>query len=160
MNVDADSGFVWTPIAAYGTFSGSFYGNGHSISGLMSEEKCGKLYGALFCGVAIPDGIVKDVEVNNSHIKNQGFFNHILIDTEKKEALPSVAAQSGWHVDVRGNSVALEGLVAGRPLFVMDMQGRILHKMKAQSSMVVNFSNTGKFLIRYGNETRVISVHF
>ena len=160
MNVDADSGFVWTPIAAYGTFSGSFYGNGHSISGLMSEEKCGKLYGALFCGVAIPDGIVKDVEVNNSHIKNQGFFNHILINTEEKHALPSVAAQSGWHVDVRGNSVALEGLVAGRPLLVMDMQGRILHKMKAQSSMTVNFSNTGKFLIRYGNETRVISVHF
>ena len=158
MNMDADSGFVWTPIAKTRSFMGTFYGNGHSISGLMTEDKCGGNFGALFCAVAYPGGTVKDVEINNSHVINQGYINHYQINTDRNNALPSVTAKSGWHVDVRGNRVAMFGLVAGRPLFVMDLQGRILRRLTTERSMVVELPKSGRFLIRYGSETRAVTI--
>ena len=157
MNMDADSGYVWKPIATTGSFSGTFYGNGHSISGLLSDEKCGGTV-ALFCSVDYPGGTVKDVEINNSHVINQGFINHLIIKTDDRHALPSIAAKSDWRIDIRGNSVALDGLTTGRTLLVMDVQGRVLRKMTTQSSMVMNFSSKGKFLIRYGRETRAVTI--
>lgn len=158
MNMEADSGYVWKPIATTGTFSGKFYGNGHSISGLMTDEKCGGNFGALFCSVAYPGGLVNEVEINNSHVINQGYINHYVINSKERHALPGVAAKSGWRIDVRGSSVALEGLDADRTLLVMDMQGRVLRKMTTQPSMIVNFSSKGKFLIRYGRETRAVTI--
>ena len=73
-------------------------------------------------------------------------------------ALPSVAVKSGWQMDVHGKRLAFSGLVAGRPLLVMDVQGRVLQRLTTEPSMAVELPKLGRFFIRYGNETRAVTI--
>ena len=147
--------FNWKP---FGIFEGTFAGNGHSISGLLVDDYCGneEYYGGLFDEVW-GENTVTGVTVKNTYTTRYGYIDSLRI-TGDRMALPSVAAKSSWRVDVHGNSVALSGLVSGKPLLVMDVQGRVLRKMTTQPSMTVDLPKSGRFLIRYGRETKIVTI--
>jgi len=110
----------------------------------------------LFC-IVWEQKSVTGIKINNSFVEDYGYINNFFI-TGERHALPSIVAKSRWNIDVCGSDVTLSGLVSGKPLLVMDVQGRILRKMKTQPSMVVNFTSKGKFLIRYGRETKMVTI--
>lgn len=144
------------------SFHGTFAGNGHVISGLVmfdENPRCSlaKNYGGLFC-VYWSDDIIKNVKINDSYIEEFGVVDQFTVGPRSRIALPDVAVKSGLRVDVDGNSVALSGLVAGRTLLVMDVQGRVLRRLTTKSSMVVDLPKAGNFLIRYGSETRAVTI--
>ena len=43
-------------------------------------------------------------------------------------------------------------------LFVYDLQGRLLRRERTEPTMLMDFMDAGKFLIRYGNETRAVTI--
>jgi uncharacterized repeat protein (TIGR02543 family) len=155
-NLDSFVYFNWYRIH---DFRGKFAGNGHSISGLIADDNCiseTDLYGGLFC-IVWEQKSVTGIKINNSFVEDYGYINNFFI-TGERHALPSIVAKSRWNIDVCGSDVTLSGLASGKMLLVMDVQGRILRKMKTQPSMVVNFTSKGKFLIRYGRETRMVTI--
>ena len=147
--------FIWKTIWDY---KGTFTGNGHSISGLMSLDNCGDndMYGGLFCNVWEVQNVA-GVTINDSYIENRRAVNNLVI-TGGRMALSSVPTTTEWKIAVRGNSVTLSGLVPGRTLLVMDMQGRVIDRMITQSSMALNVPVAGRYLIRYGKEMKTIQV--
>ena len=147
--------FNWKP---FGIFEGTFAGNGHSISGLLVDDYCGneESYGGLFDEVW-GENTVTGVTVKNTYTTRYGYIDSLRI-TGDRMALPSVAVKSGWHIDVHGTRLAFSGLVAGRPLLVMDVQGRVLQRLTTEPSMAVELPKLGRFFIRYGNETRAVTI--
>ena len=114
-------------------------------------------YGGLFCEASTS---VTDVTINDSYIDDYGPVDHFVIKGKDDYwgALPGVVAKSDWHATVQGNRVAVSGLVPGKTLLVMDVQGRVLRKLRTESSMNIDFPSAGRFLVRYGNETKAISI--
>ena len=160
LNLDTNSYFVWRPIAY---FEGKFLGNGHSISGLYLKSGDGYesydayKYGGLFKSVQ-RDAKIFNVEVNDSYC--DGLVEHLVIASvvNNKIALPKILPKSTWRIAVSGNVVAMSGLMPGKTLLVMDVQGRVLRKLRTESSMNIDFPSAGRFLVRYGNEIRAISI--
>ena len=160
LNLDTNSYFVWKPIAY---FEGKFLGNGHSISGLYLKSGDGYesydayKYGGLFKSVQ-RDAKIFNVEVNDSYC--DGLVEHLVIASvvNNKIALPKILPKSTWRIAVSGNVVAMSGLMPGKTLLVMDVQGRVLRKLRTESSMNIDFPSAGRFLVRYGNETKAISI--
>lgn len=160
LNLDTNSYFVWRPIAY---FEGKFLGNGHSISGLYLKSGDGYesydayKYGGLFKSVQ-RDAKIFNVEVNDSYC--DGLVEHLVIASvvNNKIALPKILPKSTWHIAVSGNVVVMSGLVPGKTLLVMDVQGRVLRKLRTESSMNIDFPSAGRFLVRYGNEIRAVSI--
>ena len=150
--------FIWLSMRFFG---GTFNGNGHSISGLVVRDYCAEdghnKYGGLFCEASTS---VTDVTINDSYIDDYGPVDHFVIKGKDDYwgALPGVVAKSDWHATVQGNRVAVSGLVPGKTLLVMDVQGRVLRKLRTESSMNIDFPSAGRFLVRYGNETKAISI--
>ena len=153
--LDTIAYFNWDPMWS---FSGTFMGNGHSISGLLVNDECksAEHYGGLFCEVWSEKSLSR-VTVKNSYIMGSGYIDSLAVTSERM-ALPSVAAKSNWRLDVQGKQVSLSGLAAGKSLLVMDVQGRVLRHMRTESSMIIELPKTGRFLIRYGNETRAVMI--
>lgn len=147
--------FNWKP---FGIFEGTFAGNGHSISGLLVDDYCGneEYYGGLFDEVW-GENTVTGVTVKNTYTMRYGYIDSLRI-TGDRMALPSVAVKSGWQMDVHRKRLAFSGLVAGRPLLVMDVQGRVLQRLTTEPSMAVELPKLGRFFIRYGNETRAVTI--
>ena len=159
LNLDTNSYFAWNPITS---FEGSFVGNGHSISGLYlnsndtyDEYKYGYLFrnaqrDAKIDNFEIKDsycnGIVKSRVIGQAPINNWG-------------ALPKMELKSAWSLVVNGKSVAMSGLVPGKTLLVMDIQGRVLRKQVTESSVTLDFPHSGRYLIRYGIDTRPVIIH-
>ena len=160
LNLDTNSYFVWRPIAY---FEGKFLGNGHSISGLYLKSGDGYesydayKYGGLFKSVQ-RDAKIFNVEVNDSYC--DGLVEHLVIASvvNNKIALPKILPKSTWRIAVSGNVVAMSGLMPGKTLLVMDVQGRVLRKLRTESLMNIDFPSAGRFLVRYGNETKAISI--
>lgn len=160
LNLDTNSYFVWRPIAY---FEGTFLGNGHSISGLYLKSGDGYesydayKYGGLFKSVQ-RDAKIFNVEVNDSYC--DGLVEHLVIASvvNNKIALPKILPKSTWRIAVSGNVVAMSGLMPGKTLLVMDVQGRVLRKLRTESLMNIDFPSAGRFLVRYGNEIRAISI--
>ena len=160
LNLDTNSYFVWKPIAY---FEGKFLGNGHSISGLYLKSGDGYesydayKYGGLFKSVQ-RDAKIFNVEVNDSYC--DGLVEHLVIASvvNNKIALPKILPKSTWRIAVSGNVVAMSGLMPGKTLLVMDVQGRVLRKLRTESLMNIDFPSAGRFLVRYGNEIRAISI--
>ena len=160
LNLDTNSYFVWRPIEY---FEGKFLGNGHSISGLYLKSGDGYesydayKYGGLFKSVQ-RDAKIFNVEVNDSYC--DGLVEHLVIASivNNKIALPKILPKSTWRIAVSGNVVAMSGLMPGKTLLVMDVQGRVLRKLRTESSMNIDFPSAGRFLVRYGNETKAISI--
>ncbi len=160
LNLDTNSYFVWRPIAY---FEGKFLGNGHSISGLYLKSGDGYesydayKYGGLFKSVQ-RDAKIFNVEVNDSYC--DGLVEHLVIASvvNNKIALPKILPKSTWRIAVSGNVVAMSGLMPGKTLLVMDVQGRVLRKLRTESSTNIDFPSAGRFLVRYGNETKAISI--
>lgn len=160
LNLDTNSYFVWRPIAY---FEGKFLGNGHSISGLYLKSGDGYesydayKYGGLFKSVQ-RDAKIFNVEVNDSYC--DGLVEHLVIASvvNNKIALPKILPKSTWRIAVSGNVVAMSGLMPGKTLLVMDVQGRVLRKLRTESLMNIDFPSAGRFLVRYGNEIRAISI--
>lgn len=160
LNLDTNSYFVWRPIEY---FEGKFLGNGHSISGLYLKSGDGYetydayKYGGLFKSVQ-KDAKIFNVEINDSYC--DGFVEHLVIASvvNNKIALPKILPKSAWRIAVSGNVVAMFGLKPGKTLLVMDVQGRVLRKLRTESSMNIDFPSAGRFLVRYGNETKAISI--
>ena len=160
LNLDTSSYFVWRPIEY---FEGTFLGNGHSISGLYLKSGDGYesydayKYGGLFKSVQ-RDAKIFNVEVNDSYC--DGLVEHLVIASvvNYKIALPKILPKSTWRIAVSGNVVAMSGLMPGKTLLVMDVQGRVLRKLRTESSMNIDFPSAGRFLVRYGNETKAISI--
>jgi uncharacterized repeat protein (TIGR02543 family) len=160
LNLDTNSYFVWRPIEY---FEGKFLGNGHSISGLYLKSGDGYetydayKYGGLFKSVP-KDAKIFNVEINDSYC--DGFVEHLVIASvvNNKIALPKTSPKSAWRIAVSGNVVAMSGLMPGKTLLVMDVQGRVLRKLRTESSMNIDFPSAGRFLVRYGNEIRAISI--
>ena len=153
--LDTIAYFNWDPMWS---FSGTFMGNGHSISGLLVNDECksAEHYGGLFCEVWSEKSLSR-VTVKNSYIMGSGYIDSLAVTSERM-ALPSVAAKSNWRLDVQGKQVSLSGLAAGKSLLVMDVQGRVLRHMRTESSMIIELPKTGRFLIRYGNETHAVMI--
>lgn len=160
LNLDTNSYFVWRPIEY---FEGKFLGNGHSISGLYLKSGDGYetydayKYGGLFKSVQ-KDAKIFNVEINDSYCG--GLVEHLVIATvvNNKIALPKISPKSAWRIAVSGNVVVMSGLVPGKTLLVMDVQGRVLRKLRTESSMNIDFPSAGRFLVRYGNEIRAVSI--
>lgn len=160
LNLDTNSYFVWRPIEY---FEGKFLGNGHSISGLYLKSGDGYetydayKYGGLFKSVQ-KDAKIFNVEINDSYC--DGFVEHLVIASvvNNKIALPKTSPKSAWRIAVSGNVVAMFGLKPGKTLLVMDVQGRVLRKLRTESSMNIDFPSAGRFLVRYGNEIRAVSI--
>jgi uncharacterized repeat protein (TIGR02543 family) len=160
LNLDTNSYFVWRPIEY---FEGKFLGNGHSISGLYLKSSDGYeaydayKYGGLFKSVQ-KDAKIFNVEVNDSYC--DGLVEHLVIASvvNNKIALPKTSPKSAWRIAVSGNVVVMSGLVPGKTLLVMDVQGRVLRKLRTESSMNIDFPSAGRFLVRYGNEIRAVSI--
>lgn len=160
LNLDTNSYFVWRPIAY---FEGKFLGNGHFISGLYLKSGDGYesydayKYGGLFKSVQ-RDAKIFNVEVNDSYC--DGLVEHLVIASvvNNKIALPKILPKSTWRIAVSGNVVAMSGLMPGKTLLVMDVQGRVLRTLRTESSMNIDFPSAGRFLVRYGNETKAISI--
>ena len=70
----------------------------------------------------------------------------------------SGAPRGEWRAVVGGKSVSLFGLAPGKMLFVYDLQGRLLRRERTESTMLMDFMDPGRFLIRYGNETRAVTI--
>lgn len=147
--------FVWQPIEY---FDGSFNGNGHSISGLLMHNHYSdfETYGGMFYVVRSYKQVV-DIWIKDSYLRDVGFIKSFYI-TGNRMALSNVEAKSDWQASVRGNSVTLSGLVPGRTLLVMDVQGRVICRMTTQSSMEIDIPMAGRYLIRYGKQMKTISV--
>ena len=150
--------FIWLSMRFFG---GTFNGNGHSISGLVVRDYCAEdghnKYGGLFCEASTS---VTDVTINDSYIDDYGPVDHFVIKGKDDYwgALPGVVAKSDWHATVQGYRVAVSGLVPGKTLLVMDVQGRILRRLATESSMIVELPKSGRYLFRCGNEMRSVSV--
>lgn len=127
--------FNWKP---FEIFEGTFAGNGHSISGLLVDDYCGneEYYGGLFDEVW-GENTVTGVTVKNTYTMRYGYIDSLRIT---------------------GDRMAFSGLVAGRPLLVMDVQGRVLQRLTTEPSMAVELPKLGRFFIRYGNETRAVTI--
>ena len=165
-NVIDNVHFVWYPISDREYFRGKFLGNGHSIYGLLTDDSCPEQeeFAGLFCRAWNPKDVI-GVTINDSHVRYY-YVNNVTLEgfrldlsgSYRRIALPKMTVKSGWRVTVNGNNVALSGLVAGKPLLVMDVQGRILRRLTTESSMVVDMLKSGRYLIHYGNETRAVVI--
>ena len=140
-------------------------GNGHSIYGLLTDDSCPEQeeFAGLFCRAWNPKDVI-GVTINDSHVRYY-YVNNVTLEGFRLDlsgnyryALPNVIAKSDWQIAVSGNSIVLSGLVAGRLLFVMDMQGRVLRRLTTETSMVVDMPKSGRFFIRYGSEIRAVTV--
>ena len=151
--------FIWFSIQH---FEGTFNGNGHSISGLVvrdnGNENEFRKYGGLFS--VVQGGKVTDVTVNDTYVERYGPVDRLVITGKDDHwgALPGVVAKSDWHVSLNGNRAALSGLKPGKTLLVMDVQGRILRRLATESSMILDFPRSGRYLLRCGNESHAVSV--
>lgn len=143
-----------------GAVAGIVY-NSARISNVYTDASVhgDNMAGGLFCDV-YGGKPVTGVTVNDTYIERFGAVDHLVV-VEKDDyrgALPNVAAKSDWHTTVQGTRVAMFGLVPGKSLLVMDVQGRILRRLQTESSMNIEFASSGRFLVRYGNETKAISI--
>jgi hypothetical protein len=106
---------------------------------------------------------VTGVEINDSYSYYYGAIEHFVIskvagDNNNRNALPKTSSKSAWRIAVSGNVVVMSGLVPGKTLLVMDVQGRVFRKLRTESSMNIDFPSAGRFLVRYGNEIRAVSI--
>ena len=170
-NVDYPDGlkntfYTWVPIAKNSDyFKGRFQGQGYTISGLLTDDDYSEQeqFAGLFAYVWDPKDVV-GVTIMDSYIRHY-YVNGISLEGVRLDlsgrnriALPKKKAKSDWSVAASGNRIMLFGLAAGRPLLVMDVQGRILHRLTTETSMVVDMLKSGRYLIRYGNETKAVSI--
>ena len=119
---------------------------------------------ALAMGVALyirRVGIVKDESQNG--IRNlaecailRKYIDNFVITGGTMPVQPTL--QGEWRAVVGGKSVSLFGLAPGKMLFVYDLQGRLLRRERTEPMMLMDFMDAGKFLIRYGNETRAVTI--
>lgn len=157
--------FIWDCIGKNDDddYKGKFYGNGYSISGLFSNEKSDyeEVYGPLFCYVRYLKN-VKDVIINDSYVWGYGTFDNFTISEANikppKWIIQNKILKEQLLVKVSGKQICLSGLVPQKKLLIMDAQGRILRKLQTESSMTIDLPNAGKYLIRYENETRVVTI--
>ncbi len=152
----------WYPVASRlkgASYRGTIYGNGHSISGLLWGNACSQVerYAGVVCRLAYSAKVLDVVVMDSYDGLNGRAFDNRNVTVENPMRLME-KSKRGLRLSVNGNRVSLSGLVAERPLFVMDVQGRILHRLTTQPSMVVELPKSGRFFIRYGNETRAVSV--
>ncbi|WP_298768500.1 InlB B-repeat-containing protein, partial [uncultured Fibrobacter sp.] len=147
--------FVWDAIWDY---EGTFLGNGHSITGLLANSSCGDehLFAGLFCNASSYKNVV-NVKVNGSYVQEFGYIDNFVITGGTMPAQPGTL-QGEWRAVVGGKSVSLFGLAPGKMLFVYDLQGRLLRRERTEPTMLMDFMDAGKFLIRYGNETRAVTI--
>lgn len=153
----------WYPVASRlkgASYRGTIYGNGHSISGLLWSNTCSDVNrnAGVVCRLAYSAKVFDVVVMDSYDGLNGRAFNNRNVTVENLVRLMDVA-KSHLRVSVNGSHVSLSGLVAGRPLFVMDVQGRILHRLTTQPSMVVELPKSGRFFIRYGSVTRAVTIH-
>ena len=156
--------FIWECIGIKNPYyKGKFYGNGYSISGLLTNDrtKHEKEFGPLFC---YADDIknVKDVVINDSYVQYYGAIDSFTISETNIEP-PKLIIQSKMLkeqllVKVKGKRVCLSGLLPQKQLLIMDAQGRILRKLQTEPSMTIDLPNAGKYVIRYENEARIVTV--
>lgn len=153
----------WYPVASRlkgASYRGTIYGNGHSISGLLWSNTCSDVNrnAGVVCRLAYSAKVFDVVVMDSYDGLNGRAFNNRNVTVENLMRLMDVA-KSHLRVSVNGSHVSLSGLVAGRPLFVMDVQGRILHRLTTQPSMVVELPKSGRFFIRYGSVIRAVTIH-
>ena len=146
--------FVWDAIWDY---EGVFSGNGHSITGLLANSSCGDehMFAGMFCNVSNHKNVV-NVKVNGSYVQEFGYIDNFVITGGTMPVQPTL--QGEWRAVVGGKSVSLFGLAPGKMLFVYDLQGRLLRRERTEPMMLMDFMDAGKFLIRYGNETRAVTI--
>ena len=152
----------WYPVASRlkgASYRGTIYGNGHSISGLLWSNTCSdvKRNAGVVCRLAYSAKVLDVVVMDSYDGLNGRAFDNRNVTVENLVRLVEVA-KSGLRVSVNGKRVSLSGLVAGRPLIVMDVQGRVLHRLTTQPSMVVELPKSGRFFIRYGSVTRAVTI--
>ena len=152
----------WYPVASRlkgASYRGTIYGNGHSISGLLWGNACSQVerYAGVVCRLAYSAKVLDVVVMDSYDGLNGRAFDNRNVTVENPMRLME-KSKRGLRLSVNGNRISLSGIVAGRPLFVMDVQGRILHRLTTQPSMVVELPKSGRFFIRYGSETRAVSV--
>ena len=147
--------FVWDAIWDY---EGSFLGNGHSIKGLLANSSCGEehVFAGMFCNASSYKNVV-DVKINESYVQEFGYINNFTITGGTMLAQPN-AMRGEWRAVVGGKSVSLFGLAPGKMIFVYDLEGRLLRRERTESMMLMDFMDAGRFLIRYGNETRAVTI--
>ncbi len=76
LTADIDlSAYIWSPIASEGEFLGTFYGGGHTISGLYIQSKNDKV--GLF-SVVNAGGVVQDVTLSGANIIGKEFVGGIV----------------------------------------------------------------------------------
>ena len=112
------------------------------------------MYGGMFYAVNSYKQVV-DILIKDSYLRDYGYMKSFYI-TGDRMAISNVPAATEWNVDVHGNSVTLSGLVPGRNLLIMDIQGRVLRRMTTESSMLVDIPASGRYLIRYGKQMKTI----
>ena len=152
---DSTTYFVWDAIWDY---EGNFSGNGHSVTGLLANSSCGDehMFAGMFCNVSNYKNIV-NVKVNKSYVQEYGYIDNFAITGDTMPIQPG-AVKGEWRAVVGGKSVSLFGLAPGKMLFVYDLQGRLLRRERTESMMLMDFMDAGRFLIRYGNETRAVTI--
>ena len=152
---DSMTYFVWDAIWDY---EGSFLGNGHSIKGLLANSSCGEehVFAGMFCNASSYKNVV-DVKINESYVQEFGYINNFTITGGTMLAQPN-AMRGEWRAVVGGKSVSLFGLAPGKMIFVYDLEGRLLRRERTESMMLMDFMDAGRFLIRYGNETRAVTI--
>ena len=155
--------FIWDCIGNNPYYRGKFNGNGYSISGLLTNNKKGneKNFGPLFCRVADPRN-VKDVIINDTYVRFYGAIDNFPINGDGLKPIKSIVQskklKGQMHVKVNGVRVCLFGLVPQKQLLIMDAQGRILRKLQTEPSMTIDLPNAGKYVIRYENEARIVTI--
>ena len=154
-DLDSTTYFVWDAIWDY---EGNFFGNGHSIAGLLANSSCGEehVFAGMFCNVSSYKNVV-DVKINESYIRECGYIKNFVITGGTMLVQPN-AMKGEWRAVVGGRSVSLFGLAPGKMILVYDLEGRLLRRERTEASMLMDFMDAGRFLIRYGNETRAVTI--
>ena len=156
--------FIWECIGIKNPYyKGKFYGNGYSISGLLTNREQGdeKKYGPLFCNVVDPKNI-NNVIINDSYVQYYGAIDNFTIDGRDfeppKSMAPNKISKEQLLVKVNGKRVCFSGLLPQKQILIMDVQGRFLYKLQTEPSMIIDLPNAGKYVIRYENETRIVTI--
>lgn len=156
--------FIWECIGIKNPYyKGKFYGNGYSISGLLTNREQGdeKKYGPLFCNVVDPKNI-NNVIINDSYVQYYGAIDNFTIDGRDfeppKSMAPNKISKEQLLVKVNGKRVCFSGLLPQKQILIMDAQGRFLYKLQTEPSMIIDLPNAGKYVIRYENETRIVTI--
>ena len=155
--------FIWDCIGKKMDYKGKFYGNGYSISGLLSNKQTGyeKKYGSLFCYVNDIEN-VEGAIINDSYVMYYGAIDNFTISKANIETpkfiVQNKTLKEHLRVKVSGKQVSFIGFLPKKQLLIMDAQGCILHKLQTEPSMTIDLPNAGKYVIWYENEARIVTI--